>query len=206
MLCERFAVSRMTARQALQELTNAGLVDRRRGKGTFVRPRPMHRRAGVFLSFTEEMGRRGMAVTSRLVSAQLVAARPEEIVDLGLDPDAAVVRIERVRLADDVPIAFEDAAVVGEYRAVLDTDLERGSLHRALGDRGVIASSATGTVTARLARRSEAAMLQIPARAALLVELRLLFDQGGRPFERTETRYVADRYVIDVQHAHPHEV
>ena len=40
-------------------------------------------------------------------------------------------------------------------------------------------------------------------RAALLVELRLLFDQQGRPFERTESRYVAGRYVIDVVHTHP---
>ena len=43
-LCERFSVSRMTVRQALQELTNDGLVERRRGQGTFVAQRPVHRR------------------------------------------------------------------------------------------------------------------------------------------------------------------
>ena len=48
-LCERFSVSRMTVRQALQELTNDGLVERRRGQGTFVAHRPVHRRPGVFL-------------------------------------------------------------------------------------------------------------------------------------------------------------
>ena len=58
-LCERFSVSRMTVRQALAELTNDGLVERRRGQGTFVAHRPVHRRPGVFLSFTEEMNRRG---------------------------------------------------------------------------------------------------------------------------------------------------
>ena len=114
-----------------------------------------------------------------------------------------MVRVERVRLADGVPIAFEDAAVLGEHRAVLDADLATGSLHGALEGLGVVATSASGTVTARLARRAEAALLDVPTRSALLVELRLLFDQHGRPFERTETRYVADRYVIDVLHAHP---
>lgn len=193
----------MTVRQALQELSNAGLVDRRRGKGTFVANRPMHRRAGIFLSFSEEMTRRRLVPSSRLVSASLAPARPEEVEALRLDVGDDVVRIERVRLADGVPIAFEDAAIVGEHRAVLDGDLTGGSLHRALQEAGVRAASATGTVTARLAGRAEAALLEIPARTALLVELRLLFDQRGRPFERTETRYVADRYVIDVHHAHP---
>ena len=202
-LCARFGVSRMTVRQALQELSNAGLVERRRGKGTFVAARPMHRRAGVFLSFTEEMAWRGMAASSRLVAAGLSTPRPEEVAALDIAADDEVVRVERVRLADGVPIAYEDAAVVGEHRAVLDADLESGSLHQALERLGVVATSATGTVTARLARRGEAALLDVPARSALLVELRLLFDQRGRPFERTETRYVADRYVIDVTHAHP---
>ena len=202
-LCTRFGVSRMTVRQALQELTNAGLVERRRGKGTFVAARPMHRRAGVFLSFTEEMARRGMVASSRLVAAGVGPPRPEEVAALDIADDDVVVRVERVRLADGVPIAYEDAAVLGEHRAVLDADLEAGSLHLALERVGVVATSATGTVTARLARRAEAALLDVRPRSALLVELRLLRDQHGRAFERTETRYVADRYVIDVTHAHP---
>ena len=202
-LCARFKVSRMTVRQAIQELSVAGLVDRQRGRGTFVAARPMHRRPGVFLSFTEEMARRGMTATSRLVSAGIDAARPEEVADLRLPGGADVVRVERVRLADGVPIAFEDAAVLIDHRAVLDRNLEVNSLHDELGRLGVVANSATGTVTARLVTSAESRLLGVAPRTALLVELRLLFDQHGRPFERTESRYVADRYVIDVVHTHP---
>jgi GntR family transcriptional regulator len=202
-LCERFSVSRMTVRQALAELTNDGLVERRRGQGTFVAHRPVHRRPGVFLSFTEEMGRRGMRATSRLLAAGMDDPDPSEIADLGLAPGSEVVRIGRVRLADGVPVALEEAALIPELRGVLEEDLGGGSLHRMLEERGVVATRATGTITARLARASETELLDLEPQAALLVELRTLFDQRGRVFERTETRYVADRYVIDVVHTHP---
>jgi GntR family transcriptional regulator len=202
-LCDRFSVSRMTVRQALQELTNDGLVERRRGQGTFVAHRPVHRRPGVFLSFTEEMNRRGMQATSRLLSAGLDDPRRPEALDLGLAPDRQVVRVVRVRLADGVPVALEDAALVPELGWVLDEDLGGGSLHGALAGRGVVATRATGTITARLARASETELLDLTPQSALLVELRILYDQDERVFERTETRYVADRYVIDVVHTHP---
>jgi GntR family transcriptional regulator len=202
-LCERFSVSRMTVRQALQELTNDGLVERRRGQGTFVAHRPVHRHPGVFLSFTEEMNRRGMQATSRLLSAGLDDPRRSETLDLGLAPDSQVVRVVRVRLADGVPVALEDAALVPELGWVLDEDLGGGSLHGALAGRGTVATRATGTITARLARASETELLDLTPQSALLVELRILFDQEGQVFERTETRYVADRYVIDVVHTHP---
>lgn len=202
-LCERFSVSRMTVRQALQELTNDGLVERRRGQGTFVAHRPVHRRPGVFLSFTEEMNRRGAQASSRLLSAGLDDPRRPEALDLGLVPGSQVVRVVRVRLADGVPVALEDAALVPELAWVLEADLGCGSLHGALAGRGIIATRATGTITARLARASETALLDLAPQSALLVELRILFDQAGRVFERTETRYVADRYVIDVVHTAP---
>jgi GntR family transcriptional regulator len=202
-LCERFSVSRMTVRQALQELTNDGLVERRRGQGTFVAHRPVHRRPGVFLSFTEEMNRRGVQATSRLLAAGMDDPRQPEVEDLRLAPGSQVVRVVRVRLADGVPVALEDAALVPELGGVLEEDLGGGSLHSALERRGVVATRATGTITARLARASETELLDLAPQSALLVELRILFDQEGRVFERTETRYAADRYVIDVVHTHP---
>lgn len=202
-VCKRFGVSRMTVRQALQELTNSGAIERRRGHGTFIASRPVHRRPGVFLSFTEEMMRRGLKPTSRLLSAAVESPRPSERKDLGLGPKARVVRVVRVRLADGTPVALEDAALLPEFADIVAIDLADGSLHGALAAQGVVATRAVGTITARLAGASEIELLDLPQHAALLVELRILFDQQGRAFERTETRYVADRYVIDVVHSHP---
>ena len=202
-LCARFAVSRMTVRQALTELTSAGLVDRQRGRGTFVAAAPVHRRPGVFLSFTEEMSRRGVVASSRVVSAGLEPGRPPELSDLRLPPGSDVLRLVRVRLADGVPVALEDAAVLPSLADGLAGDPLDGSLHAALARSGTLAARADGTITARLAPQVDAALLDLERPAALLVELRLLYDRAGRPFERTETRYVAERYVIDVVHTSP---
>ena len=86
---------------------------------------------------------------------------------------------------------------------MLDADLAAGSLHAALEALGVVATSASGRSRPASPAGPRWPCWTCPPHAALLVELRLLFDQHGRPFERTETRYVADRYVIDVLHAHP---
>lgn len=195
-LAERFQVSRMTARQALQNLAAEGLIERRRGAGTFVAPTPLHRADSVLLSFTQDMQRRGMTASSRIVSAGLITS-PAEAVQLGRRPDTWVVRIDRIRLADGVPVARERATLPEEFKAVLDHDLESGSLDTALTKLGRQWGKASGYVSARLASEDDAQALELEMPAALLVESRLVYDVEGRPVERTETAYVASRWVID---------
>src|SRR6218665_3367702 len=67
----RFGVSRMTARQAVQNLAAEGLVRRLRGSGTFIAPKPLHEQAGQLMSYTADMKRRGLPAPSGLFSAEL---------------------------------------------------------------------------------------------------------------------------------------
>ena len=71
-LCERFGVSRMTARQAVQTVVSEGLVYRKRGHGTFRSPRRIHRVLGSPLSFTENMRSRGLTASSKLLAFEQV--------------------------------------------------------------------------------------------------------------------------------------
>ncbi len=113
-LAAQFRVSRMTARQAVQNLAAEGLVQRRRGAGTFVTPRPIHRHEGSLMSFTEDMRRRGMKASSRLLEAGLRPATSADLEALRLADGARVVAISRLRLADGVPLAIEQAALPSE--------------------------------------------------------------------------------------------
>lgn len=195
-LAAQFSVSRMTARQAVQNLARLGVVERRRGAGTFVAPPRLHRKEGLLLSFTEDMRMRGMTSASQLLSGELVIA-PEAAIALGLQPSDWVVRLERVRFANGMPLAVERVSLPGEFAPVLDYDLENGSLHAALHDMGREISHSRGYVTARLATDDEAALLGLGSRSPLLVEIRTIYDNAQRPVERTETCYVASRWVID---------
>ena len=195
-LADRFDVSRMTARQAVLNLAHEGLVERHRGVGTFVAARPLHRADSILYSFTDDMRRRGMVPSSRIISVGM-GSSPAEAVALGLPSTAWLVCIDRVRLADGVPVARERVRLPGEFRAVLDHDLEGGSLHAALAEMGRVLGRATGYVRAQLATPKDAELLRLDLPATLLVETRVIHDLDDRPVESTETSYVGSRWVIN---------
>lgn len=198
-LCEEFGVSRMTARNAVQRLVQEGLVYRVSGRGTFVAPRAAHRHASRIWSFSDEMRRVGRTPSSRVVSRTTGAPSAGEAARLRVPAGRSVVTITRVRMGDGVPIALERATFRDEVaEAIADADLEHGSLHAALVGAGHLPTAGTATIGAETVDRPDAKLLGISAGAALLVERRLIVDQFGAPLELTETRYVAERYALDV--------
>lgn len=197
-LCERFGVSRMTARNAMQMLVTEGLVYRRRGQGTFVAARPVPRLLGSPLSFTESMRRRGLAAGSRVLSAALVAASADESKALEQEPGGQVVVVERLRLADGTPMAIERAVLAPELALVLEHDLDRDSLHEAMGRGGYPPVTARAHVSARLATPKERRLLSMSRVGVVLCERRVILNPEGRPIEYTKTRYAAERYAFEL--------
>jgi GntR family transcriptional regulator len=115
-------------------------------------------------------------------------------------PGESVVSVRRIRLADGQPIALETAVLAPRCaQSVMAADLETGSLHEALIAAGLVPSRGSATIVAQAADRLDAKLLGVRPGAPLLVERRLIRDQRGRPLERTESRYGADRYALDVR-------
>jgi GntR family transcriptional regulator len=197
-LCALFQVSRMTVRQAAQRLADEGLIYRVPGVGTFVAELKVHRDVGRLRSFTEEKALRGAVASSRLLIAEIRSGSQEEITVLQLPPRAKVAHVRRLRLADRKPMAIEDVVLPDSCAAVLNEDLENGSLHEALQRLGEIPTRAVGTQVAALANPDDAKLLSIKRNAALLIERRLITNQNGLPLEKTETRYVGDGFVFDI--------
>jgi DNA-binding GntR family transcriptional regulator len=201
MLCEEFGVSRMTARNAVQRLVQEGIVYRVPGRGTFVAEPPVHRQAGNLLSFTEEMRRRGRVPSSRLLGRDVREPGPAEASRLQLAPGEAVIALRRLRVADDEPVAIEEAVFPAARIAALlqAADLEHASLHDTLVNGGHIPTMGRARLGAEAAGPDDASLLGVREGSPLLVEKRVIHDQDGRPLELCESRYAADRYGLDVQ-------
>lgn len=197
-LCAQFNVSRMTARHAMQRLVQEGLIYRVTGRGSFVAMPHVHRQANTLTSFTAEMTRRGKTPSSRIVRAEVTDPTPEDRASLRLPRGAPVVIVERVRLADGIPVARERAAFPERCRPVLDADLKTGSLHQALLELGTIPTRGRATLTSTAATERDAELLDVDEGRPLLVERRIIRDQRDEPLEYTESRYAGDRYLLEV--------
>ena len=199
-LVAEFGVSRMTARNAMQRLAEDGLIRREPGRGSFVTAPLTHRRTNRLMTFTQEMRRAGRVPSSRVLESELRPASPLEAVSLGLPPRQPVVHLRRLRQADGEPIAIETTILIGACApAVMAADLANGSLHETLGRAGFGLVRGTGTIGAAAATPEDARLLAIQPGDPLLVERRVILDGQGRRIESTESRYVADRYGLDVQ-------
>ena len=110
-------VSLMTARQALAGLEREGVVERRRGAGTFVASPKI--RFNSLMSYTEHMSARGLTARSRVLVAKVILQDAEVAARLALPATSSLVRIERLRETDDEPFALETCYLLAKELQIL---------------------------------------------------------------------------------------
>jgi GntR family transcriptional regulator len=107
-LIARFDVSRITIRRAIQNLVSRGMVEIRRGKGTFVAAPKITQELTELSGFVEDMHALGRKPTARVIGKEVVTADTTVASHLALTKGERVVRIRRVRLADGIPLSFDE--------------------------------------------------------------------------------------------------
>ena len=110
-LAERFGVSRMTARQAVTSLVDEGILERRVGSGTYVASRRVREKMRGTTSFTEIVTAQGKTPSTELLSYLKTLPNEVECEKLHITKDRTIIRMERVRYADQVPICYEVASI-----------------------------------------------------------------------------------------------
>jgi GntR family transcriptional regulator len=126
-LLERFGVSRTTLHKTVQNLIKRGLIEIRRGKGTFVTQPRITQELTELSGFVEDMHALGRHPTARLVDQRVLPATDMAARRLGLMAGTLAVRIQRVRLADGVPLSFDETWLpkeIGEQVMGNDLDIE----------------------------------------------------------------------------------
>src|SRR5580692_8814204 len=121
-LVARFGVSRITVRRAIQNLVSRGLVEIRRGKGTFVAAPKIMQDLKELSGFVEDMHALGHQPTARVIAKEIVPANATVARQLALTRGERVVRIRRVRLADGVPLSFDETYLPLEIGKKIITD------------------------------------------------------------------------------------
>ena len=190
-MAERLGVSRVTLRKAIDELVSEGLLVRRHGAKTTVAQR-LEKTLSKLTGFSAETRARGFEPGTRWISRATVRPTSQEALALALAPGELVVRLSRVRLADDQPIAIERAAVPV---AILPSgELVGDSLYEALHRLGAAPVRGVQRIRAGSLTAREAALLGSDVGAPVLIVERLCFGEDRRPVEFTETRYLGEHY------------
>lgn len=201
-LSERFGVSRMTVRQALDALANDGLLYSVPGTGTFVAERRVIEQPLQHLtSFTQDLLARGMRPSSRLLDGRIERASFEMARLFGLPPNVEIVVVARLRLADDEPLAIETAHIPAAYvPGILNHDLATESLYALLGrEYGLTLASARQTIEAADPTPDEQRLLGLDLARPVLRISRLTSEASGRVVEYVRAIYRGDRYQLTVE-------
>lgn len=198
---ETYGISRMTVRQAITNLVNDGYLTRRKGKGTFVANQKIEQRLGL-TSFTEDMKARGLKPSTKLIDFQISEARGKIAAGLGIHPGDEIYEIQRVRLADNIPMALETTYLAADLVKGLNQRIVQGSLYQFVEEElGLNIDYATQELEASVARETESEVLRIAKGTPVLLIRRYTYLKDGRPLELVQSIYRGDRYkfIIDMQ-------
>jgi DNA-binding GntR family transcriptional regulator len=182
-LRERFDVSRITLREAVQALVQDGYVVRRQGSGTYVTRRPsLQNSLDTNFSYTEYLQHAGIRASKKLLSAKTVAADDETAEALDVDHGAEVVEVRRLRKADGKPAIYSvDYLPADLIDLAADRKAVGGSLYRLLATLGHPVDHGEAIIAPAAADAELAELLNV-AEGTLLQHLEQVdYDAGDRP-------------------------
>jgi len=198
-LAKIHGVSLMTARHALAGLEREGVVVRRRGAGTFIAPPKIH--FNKLMSYTEQMSGRGLPVSSKLLSLNVIDTEPEVAARLALPAASSLIRLERLRLGGNEPFAIETCYLSAvDFPGLTQSRLDRASLFFILEhDYQLELAHSDEEVDATTADPHTARLLAIPVGSSVLRIRQKIYSTKGKAALYVLGLYRSDRHTLFIR-------
>lgn len=199
-LAEAFSVSRITIRKAMELLVSEGLVDRARGRGTFVTEtarkqqfnRPVITNINGLFSYLNVIGE---STSLRVLSLEEGEAPPKIAVHMGIPPQTRLIRSTRIRSLEGSPYSLSIANILPQFgKGITKDSLSRRNMIDLVREAGADVSLVEQTLTAVVADDFAARHLEIQVGAPLMCVTRDFYDETAGLFYCARILYVAERY------------
>lgn len=195
-----YHVSRITARQAIQELEKEHLVERARGKGTIVTFRNcIEEYLNTIRSFTDEMKERKMKPGTKEAKISIVKSTAALAEIFGIEPGTMLYYLERVRTGDDKEIVYFESYFPMNTNLPTENEAFDGSVYELLRERGIIAVHVEEQFDCLLPTKKVQKKLDLKENVPVLRRRRISNNEKGQVIEYTIGQYRGDRYAYHVE-------
>jgi len=199
-LQEKYRLSNTTVRKAINELLHEGIIYREQGKGTFLAKARVDQELTKITSFTEDMLRRGLKPSSKVISVDVILPPPEVISSLILDKNEEVIKIGRLRLVNREPMAIQTSYLPYKLCPGIEKEDLTQSLTVILRNRyNLHLVKAIQNLYPSLADDYESRMLKLSKGSPVLIAERISYLSNNRPAEFLKSVYRGDRYKFVVE-------
>ena len=207
-------VNRNTLRQAIGELTAAGLLRKEKGTGTFVSSPPsngLRHKLERISSFTDMLGQSGLKAKTRIISKRIENADDYVTGNLFLGSSKKIVVIRRVRAGNGTPYIYEESYLPAhKFAGILDLDLT-GSMYDLMSKHfSVELARGKQTISAVNLSSEIAKILSVPVNSAAIFAEYITYDEKSMPIELLHSYYRGDKYTLEIElgryHAKPNGV
>lgn len=198
---EEYQISRMTVRQAINNMVNEGLLYRQKGRGTYVADQKFEQDLSGLTSFSEDMRKREFVPSSELISIRTLNHTPLISEKLKLTADDLVYEFKRLRLADNEPIALETiytpVKIIGDIDEV---DITKSFYQYLENKLNLTIDYGYQTIEAALGNKEEIKYLKINKGEPILLMQRTSYlkDPNETPIEFVKSAYRADKYKFNM--------
>ncbi|MGL6106990.1 GntR family transcriptional regulator [Romboutsia sp.] len=202
-ICDEYGVSRTTVRLAMADLEHMGYIYKRHGKGTFVSALNQNSQNLMdSYSFTDHMKAQGKNPSTKILSFEILESTKYFSENLGIKPGEKIIKIMRLRLADNLPMMLERTYLpMREFTGLTQEKVIQKPLYEIFReDYGAIIKVADEEFSAGIMSHREAELLEVPIDSACLKLLRTTYNDDNIVIEFTLSVARSDKFIYKIRH------